>query len=100
MSFKTGIEVSLLVKSNGYEGVTSTWTIDSEEEFNEIWSELHSNSDFTYLGQFDMTQDIDDELLYQGFSLQEIAQLTINHYGHVLEVIEYEDVYHAFIGIN
>ena len=92
------IFVSETVKSKGHVGTTGTWYCDTEEEFNEAWTENHNNPDFTYLGDYDLLQDLDAELEGYGFSPEEIAQLSLNRYGHVLEVLEFEYKYYAFIG--
>lgn len=72
---------------------------DSEDEFEEAYIELYHNPDFTYLGGFDMIQDIYDELNDQGFSDDEITQLTNNRYGNCLDILEApNNQYQAFIG--
>ena len=76
----------------------ATWFCDTEEEFNEHIQELESNPDFTYLGDYDMIQDVEDEFLYQGFSVDEFIQLTNNRYGSVVEILEFEDKYWVFVG--
>ena len=92
------IYISEYVKSKGLEGVTGRCYCDTEAEFNEAWTENHNNPDFSYIGDFDMLQDLDDELQGYGFSPEEIAQLSLNRYGHVLDVLEFEDKYYAFMG--
>ena len=75
------------------------WFLDTEEELEETYNELENNPDFSYLGGFDMIQDIYEELEYQGFSEAEITQLTHNRYGKCLEILECpNNQYHAFIG--
>lgn len=76
----------------------ATLFCDTEEEFNEEFLERESNSDFTYLGDYDMIQDVEDEFLYQGFSVDEFIQLTNNRYGSVVEILEFEDKYWVFVG--
>lgn len=78
---------------------TATWFYDNEQEFEEAYMELQNNPDFTHLGGFDMVQDIYEELNYQGFSDDEITQLTNNRYGNCLEILEEpNNQYQAFIG--
>lgn len=81
-----------------FEGVLGVWHIDTEEEFEEDYNDLITNPDMTYLGVYDKTQDIDDELVYQGFKLSEIAKMSMARYGRVLEILSFEDQYYAFIG--
>ena len=76
----------------------ATWFCDTEEEFNERYFELHGNPDFTYLGDYDMIQDVEDEFLYQGFNEDEFIQLTNNRYGNVVDILEFEDKYWVFVG--
>lgn len=83
---------------NSAAGVVGIWHLDSEDEFEMEYDELNTNPDFTYLGQFDMTQCIDEELQYQGMSLDEITKMSLNCYGNVLEVLHYDNQYYAFIG--
>lgn len=79
-------------------GVQGQWYIDTEEEFEETYNEMMDNPDMSYLGDFDLTQDIDEELEYQGFTLEEINAMSLARYGRVLEVLSFEDRYYAFIG--
>ena len=92
-------------KNRALEIAGGKWTaiIDSDD----IWypSKLEKqlqffeeNPDFTYLGHFDMIQDIYEELEYQGFSESEIEQFSKNRYGTCLEIIEYNSHYDAFFG--
>lgn len=76
----------------------ATWFCDTEEEFNEHIKELENNPDFTFFGDFDMIQDVEDEFLYQGISVDEFIQLTNNRYGSVVEILEFEDKYWVFVG--
>lgn len=85
------------MKGHG-QGVQGQWNIDTEEEFDEAYNELINNEDMSYLGGFDLTQDIDEELEYQGFTLEEINTMSLARYGRVLEVLSFEDRYYAFIG--
>lgn len=81
-------------------GVVGIAHYDTKEEFEVDFQELNSNKDFTYLGEFEMTQDIDFELEEQGFTLDDITKMSLNQYGRVLEVLSLnsEYTYHAFIG--
>ena len=92
------IYISEYVKSKGLEGASSSWYCDTEAEFEEAWTENHNNPDFSYIGDYDLLQDLDAELEGYGFSPEEIAQLSRNRYGHVLDVLEYDNRYYAFIG--
>lgn len=76
----------------------ATWFCDTEEEFNEHIQELENNPDFTFFGGYDMIQDVEDEFLYQGFSVDEFIQLTNNRYGSVIEILEFEDKYTVYVG--
>lgn len=81
------------------EQTTSTYFHDTIEEMEKQYNELINNSDFSYLGGFDLIQDIYEELECQGFSDKEVTQLTNNQYGNVLEILECpNNQYHAFIG--
>lgn len=65
----------------------------------EHYNELQNNPDFTYLGGFDLIQDIYSELEYQGLTDKQITQLTNNRYGDVLETLECpNNQYYAFLG--
>ena len=75
-----------------------TWICDTEEERFEQIDELEANPDFTYLGHYDSTQAIYEELNYQGFTDEQIDEFTSNRYGTCLEIIEYLNHYDAFIG--
>lgn len=80
-------------------GVVGKQWCDTEQEFEDALYELENDPDMTFLGQFDMTQDIDEELEYQGFSLDEITKMSLNRYGNVLEVLHAPNTdYYAFIG--
>ena len=45
-----------------------------------------------------MIQDIEDELLHQGISVNEFIQLTNNRYGGMIEIIEFKNMYSVFVG--
>lgn len=78
--------------------MAQTWICDTEEErFNHI-DELNANPDFTYLGHFYSIKAIYEELNYQGFTDEQIDDLTSNRYGTCLEIIEYLYHFDAFIG--
>ena len=76
----------------------ATWYCDTEEEFNEHINELESSPDFTFFGDYDMIQDVEDEFLYQGINVDEFIQLTNNRYGSVIEILEFEDKYSVYVG--
>ena len=71
---------------------------DTREETEQLFDELEENPDFTYLGHYDMIQDIYDELNYQGLTDAQIEQLCKSRYGNVIEIIEYNSHYDVFIG--
>lgn len=78
---------------------TAIYFFDTTEEFEETYTELENNPDFSYIGGFDMIEDIYEELEYQGLLEAEITQLTHNRYGNCLEILECpNNQYHAFIG--
>ena len=87
-----------MVKMIKIDGISHVWYMDTYEELIEATEELHSNPDFTYIGWFNMLQDIENELEYQGLSLKEIGEINRARYGNVLEVLEYCSEYLAFIG--
>ena len=78
--------------------MTAVIHCSTEEEYGSYVEELESNPDFMDLGRFDMIQDIYEELNGQGFSDGQIEQLSKNRYGNCLDILEYADGYHAFIG--
>jgi hypothetical protein len=76
----------------------ATWICDTEEEYEEYFTELENNPDFAYYGDYNMIQDIEDELLHQGISVDEFIQLTNNRYGGMIEIIEFKNMYSVFVG--
>lgn len=80
------------------DGISHVWFMDTYDEFLEASNELHSNPDFTCLDWFDSLNDIEDELEYQGLTLKQIGELNRARYGNVIEVLEYNSQYEAFIG--
>jgi hypothetical protein len=79
---------------------TGTWHCDTEEEYLDLFTDLDNNPDFTFLGTFNLIQDIFEELNYQGFKDEQIEQFTHNRYGTCLEILEYDNQYTAFFGTN
>ena len=79
-------------------GVVGVASYDTEAEFLEDFKELETNPDFTFYGQYDLTQEIDAELEYQGLSLDKITKMSLNRYGDILEVLAFDDQYYAVIG--
>ena len=77
-----------------------TWQPTGENDFKDIWADLEDNPDMSFFGQYDSLEDVTGELEYQGFEFDEIVQLTKNRYGNVVEIIEYETFFYAFIGAN
>ena len=78
---------------------TYSGTID-ERDYIEFFEELTHNPDFSYLGTYDSYESMMDELMYQGFTYDEIVFLTNARYGNVIEIIEQTaiDKYDVFIG--
>ena len=80
--------------------MTGVFYCDTEGEKFEMLDELEGNPDFTYLGYFDMVQDVYHELNEYGFSDEEVEKMSLSRYGRVVEIIEYLDHYDAFIGVR
>lgn len=78
--------------------MTAVWLCDSEQELEQEMEELDTNPDFTYLGRYDSINEIYEELGYQGFTDEQIEQMTKNRYGNCLEILEYASNYTAYIG--
>lgn len=81
-------------------GIVGISNFDSVEDFERDLKELEENPDFTLLGQYNMTQDADEELQYQGFSLDQITKMSLNRYGNCVETLQAPDsgAYWVFIG--
>lgn len=81
-------------------GIVGISHYDEIAEFESDLRELEDNPDFSLLGHFDMTQDADEELQYQGFSLDEITKMSLNQYGNVIECLYAPDsqTYWVFVG--
>ena len=81
-------------------GIIGISNYDDVESFEEDLRELENNPDFTLLGHFDMTQDADEELEYQGLTLDQITKMSMNRYGNVIETLQAPDsgTYWVFIG--
>lgn len=80
-------------------GIIGVWMCDTEEEVDEKVNELEGNPDFSLFGVFDSTQEADEELQYQGLTLDQITKMSLNHYGNVIECIASpEGLYFVFIG--
>jgi hypothetical protein len=80
-------------------GIVGIWNLDSEEELENEIKELEENPDFTLLGIFSMTQDADEELQYQGLSLDDITKMSLNQYGNVIECLKAPNSdYHVYVG--
>ena len=77
---------------------TGIYYCDTEEEYDNVIYELHTNPDFSLLGYYDSINDIYDEMEDQGFTEDQTRQLTVNRYGNCLEIIQYIDNYTAYIG--
>ena len=81
-------------------GIVGVSHYDSVSEFESDLKDLEDNPDFTLLGHFDMTQDADEELQYQGFTLDQITKMSLNQYGNVIETLYAPDsqTYWVFVG--
>ena len=69
-------------------GIVGICHYDDVNEFEQDLKELEENPDFTFVGQYDMTQDADEEFQYQGFNLDEITKMSMNRYGRVIETLQ------------
>ena len=76
------------------------WYCDTEEELDERLQELDSNPDFTHVGDYDMLQDMYDELNYQDFTDEQIESLSHQLYGNCLDILEYSSQYYVYIGAS
>lgn len=81
-------------------GIVGITHYDDVSEFEGDLKELEENADFTLFGQFDMTQDADEELQSQGFTLDDITKMSLNRYGRVIETLQAPDsgMYWVFVG--
>lgn len=81
-------------------GIVGIWNYDEVAEFENDLKELEENPDFSMFGHFDLTQDADEELQYQGFTLDEITKMSLNQYGNVIECLQAPDsgTYWVFVG--
>ncbi|AKA61534.1 hypothetical protein CPT_Stahl106 [Bacillus phage Stahl] len=80
-------------------GIVGICNLDSEEELENEIKELEENPDFTFFGTFEMTQDADEELKHQGFSLDDITKMSLNRYGNVIECLKAPNSdYHVYVG--
>lgn len=81
-------------------GIVGISNYDTVEEFENDLKELEDNQDFTLLGTFNTTQEADEELQYQGLTLDEITKYSLNQYGNVIECLHSPDSqnYWVFIG--
>lgn len=71
-------------------------------EFNADLYELEHNPDFTTFGNYETIEDANDDLLYQGLTLDDITKLSMHRYGNMIEVLkspmEEQYVYWVFVG--
>lgn len=81
-------------------GIVGINHYDDVSEFEQDLKEMVNNKDFTLLGHFDMTQDVDEELQQQGFTLDQITKMSLNRYGNVIETLYAPDseTYWVFVG--
>lgn len=77
---------------------TGIYYCDTEDDYITAVYDLETNPDFSELGYYDSINDIYDEMEYQGFTEDQIRQLTVNRYGSCLEIIEFEYRYTVYIG--
>lgn len=76
----------------------ATWYCDTEEELEIEIEELNNNPDFTFIGNFNMIQDIELEFEEYGIYELEFEQMTQNRYGTCIEILEYASDYTVFVG--
>jgi hypothetical protein len=81
-------------------GIVGVSHYDDAHEFEQDLKDLEDNPDFTLLGHFDTTQEADEELQYQGLSLDEITKMSLNQYGNVIDCLQAPDsqTYWVFVG--
>lgn len=87
---------------NSASGIIGIAHYDEEDEFEQDLNELMNNADFSFFGQFDMIQDADEELQYQGLTLDEITKMSLNRYGNVIETLQcpISETYWVFVGVR
>ena len=69
-------------------GVIAVFEYENESDFTQVVNDFEENSDFEFFGYYDSIESINDELLYQGLTMEEITKYNLNHYGHCIEVVE------------
>lgn len=81
-------------------GIVGISHYDDVASFDTDLKELEDNNDFSLLGHYDLTQDADDELQQQGFTLDDITKMSLNRYGNVIECLQAPDsqTYWVFVG--
>ena len=81
-------------------GIVGINHYDDFNDFEKDFKELEENPDFSLLGQYDMTQDADEELQYQGLTLDAITKMSMNRYGDVIETLQDPEsgMYWVFVG--
>lgn len=81
-------------------GIVGITNFDDVSEFESELEELEENPDFSLLGHYGNTQEADDELEYQGFTLDQITKMSLNRYGNVIETLQAPDsgTYWVFVG--
>jgi hypothetical protein len=81
-------------------GIVGIRHYDEVSEFEEDLKEYENNPDFSLLGHYDSTQAADEELQYQGLSLDDITKMSLNQYGNVIECLHAPDSqsYWVFVG--
>ena len=68
-------------------------------DFEQFFDELYLNSDFIYIGHFDLIQDIYEEFNDHGFTDEEIDELCKARHGDVVEILEFNSSYDVFVGV-
>ena len=81
-------------------GIVGISKYDESHEFAKDLYELENNPDFTFIGRFELTQDADEELEYQGFTLDQITKMSLNQYGDVIDCLLDPDTqtYWVYVG--
>lgn len=87
---------------NSAAGIVGISNYDDIEEFENDLKELEENPDFSLLGHYDTTQEADEELEYQGFTLDQITKMSLNRCGNVIETLAAPDsgTYWVFVGAH
>ena len=81
-------------------GIVGVTHYDDADEFEDDLRDLEDNPNFSLLGNFNMTQDADEELQDLGFTLDQITKMSLSQYGNVIETLQAPDsqTYWVFVG--